>query len=67
MTGQDVRALRKSLNLNQTTFWRRVHVTQSGGSRYEAGRDIPQSMQVLLTLAYGSEQDAMAALGRLRG
>lgn len=66
MTGHDVRALRKSLGLNQTAFWRRVHVTQSGGSRYEAGRDIPQSMQVLLTLAYGSDQDAMTALNHLR-
>lgn len=66
MTGQEVQALRKSLKLNQTAFWRRVHVTQSGGSRYEAGRNIPQSMQVLLTLAYGSEKDAAAMFEQLR-
>lgn len=48
-----VRVLRKKLGLNQTEFWNRVAVTQSGGSRYEAGRAIPKPVQLLLTLAYG--------------
>jgi transcriptional regulator with XRE-family HTH domain len=45
--------LRKKLGFTQTEFWSRVAVTQSGGSRYEAGRAIPKPVQMLLTIAYG--------------
>ena len=32
---------RKKEGLNQKDFWARYGVTQSGGSRYESGRNIP--------------------------
>jgi DNA-binding transcriptional regulator YiaG len=41
---------RKKQNLNQTEFWTRFGVTQSGGSRYESGRNIPKSLAILLQL-----------------
>jgi len=39
---------RKSLGLNQSQFWETVGVTQSGGSRYETGRNIPKPVLMLL-------------------
>ncbi|MCB4361426.1 hypothetical protein KIG99_17165 [Quatrionicoccus australiensis] len=42
--------------MSQHEFWARVSVTQSGGSHYEAGRDIPKSVQYLLQIAFGSEK-----------
>ena len=41
---------RKKLNLNQKDFWTRYGVTQSGGSRYESGRNIPKPLAILLWL-----------------
>ena len=35
---------------NQTEFWQRFGCTQSGGSRYESGRDLPEPVQLLLAL-----------------
>ena len=32
--------LRKSAGMNQTEFWKKFGVTQSGGSRYESGRSM---------------------------
>lgn len=49
--------LRKKLNMNQRDFWSRVKVTQSGGSRYETGRPVPEPVQVLLALAYGTDKE----------
>lgn len=40
--------LRRSSGETQAEFWRRFGVTQSGGSRYECGREIPVSVQLLL-------------------
>ncbi|MFU2489096.1 helix-turn-helix domain-containing protein [Thauera sp. WH-1] len=57
-TGEELRALREKLGLNQTDFWARFKVTQSGGSRYESGREIPNPIQILLNLAFGSETKA---------
>lgn len=57
-TGEELRALREKLHLNQTDFWTRFQVTQSGGSRYESGREIPNPVQILLNLAFGSEAKA---------
>lgn len=42
--------LRKDFGENQETFWRRFGVTQSGGSRYESGRNIPTPIAVLVAL-----------------
>lgn len=36
--------------LNQQDFWKRYGVTQSGGSRYESGRNIPKPLAILLWL-----------------
>ena len=65
-TGDDVVALRKKLNLNQTEFWSRLGITQSGASRYESGRSIPRPVQALYVIAYGTEKQAEAAVERLR-
>lgn len=46
----DIANTRKKLNLNQTAFWSRYGVTQSGGSRYESGRAIPKPLAILLWL-----------------
>ncbi|CAG4884144.1 protein of unknown function [Georgfuchsia toluolica] len=41
---------RKKLGVNQQTFWSGLGVTQSGGSRYETGRNLPRPVALLLTL-----------------
>ncbi|MFS1823014.1 hypothetical protein ACL6T5_28585, partial [Bacillus anthracis] len=38
---KDLKAYRLSFGENQTPFWSRFLVTQSGGSRYESGWDVP--------------------------
>ena len=65
-TGEEVRALLLKLRLNQSEFWAPFQVTQSGGSRYEAGRDIPGSVQFLLNLAFGTDKKAGALVEELR-
>lgn len=65
-TSDEVRALRKKLGLNQSEFWVRLGVTQSGGSRYESGRNIPESVRVLLNLAYGAPKRASELFDWLR-
>ncbi len=62
----DVKALRQQLGLNQSQFWSKVHVTQSGGSRYENERSVPKPVQALLALAYGPEPQAKALFESLR-
>lgn len=59
-------AARQRLGINQTQFWSRVGVTQSGGSRYESGRKIPRPVQKLLAIAYGTEKQAEAMVESLR-
>ena len=46
----DIAHDRMKQNLNQTEFWARFGVTQSGGSRYESGRNIPKPLAILLWL-----------------
>jgi len=46
------RMLRNSLGLNQSEFWSRLGVTQSGGSRYENGRRMPPPVRKLLGIVY---------------
>ena len=55
-----VKNLRAKLKLNQSAFWSKLGVTQSGGSRYEAGRDIPTPVKRLFHIVYagGSHTDA---------
>jgi DNA-binding transcriptional regulator YiaG len=40
--------VRMKEGLNQGDFWKRYGVTQSGGSRYESGRNIPKPLAILL-------------------
>lgn len=44
------REARRRAGLNQASFWSRFGVTQSGGSRYESGRDIAGPTQILMVL-----------------
>jgi transcriptional regulator with XRE-family HTH domain len=47
------RDLRLSLGLNQTDFWEKVGITQSGGSRYEGGeRRVPLSLAQIIWIVY---------------
>ncbi len=46
----DIADARKKEQLNQKDFWTRYGVTQSGGSRYESGRNIPKPLAILLYL-----------------
>lgn len=62
---KDLRAYRESLGENQTTFWNRFGVTQSGGSRYESGRDLPPSVAMLVIAFFDGLLDE-GALSRLR-
>ena len=52
----DALKLRKRLGLNQSDFWRRLAVTQSGGSRYENGRSMPGPVRKLLGIVYLKEK-----------
>lgn len=61
---------RKSRHENQAVFWKRLGVTQSGGSRYENmdpehARNIPASVAILFDLVYGPKP--IAKLAKLRG
>ena len=59
----DVREIRRMLGMNQSQFWSKIGVTQSGGSRYESGRAIPRPVQALLRLVH-IEQIDVAKLKR---
>ena len=55
--------IRRKLGLNQSEFWGAVGVTQSGGSRYESGRNMPRPVRELLRLVHIEGID----LGRVKG
>lgn len=62
----DVVSYRKALGENQSMFWTRFGVTQSGGSRYESGRNMPKPVRMLATLfASGkvTDEDLLVAAG----
>lgn len=65
-TPEVIKEYRRKHKLNQSEFWSRVGVTQSGGSRYESGRSIPRPVQLLLQLAYGTPKQADEMLTWLR-
>src|ERR1700730_7816926 len=46
------REIRRRLGLNQEQFWTQIGVTQSGGSRYESGREMPKPVRELLRLVH---------------
>lgn len=56
----DPKEYRKTLGEVQSVFWGRFGIGQSVGSRYEAGREIPETVAMLAAmyaLGYVSEDD----------
>ena len=51
------REIRLRLSLNQQEFWGQIGVTQSGGSRYESGRNMPKPVRELLRLVHVDQID----------
>jgi len=55
--------IRRKLGLNQSEFWGKIGVTQSGGSRYESGRNMPRPVRELLRLVHVEGIDLNRAKG----
>jgi transcriptional regulator with XRE-family HTH domain len=53
----DPREIRQRLGLNQDQFWTKIGVTQSGGSHYESGREMPKPVRELLRLVHVEQID----------
>jgi hypothetical protein len=65
-----VQESRKLSGLNQSIYWARFGVTQSGGSRYESGRHIPKPTSMLMWLRESgriSDHDLADALKATKG
>lgn len=62
-TIKNPREIRRQLGMNQSEFWHRVGVTQSGGSRYESGRNMPKPVRELVRLVHIEQLD-LAAIKR---
>lgn len=65
-TGADARRLRRKRSMNQLEFWSPLGVTQSGGSRYESGQNMPRATLLLLNLVYGGNNASSRLLSHLR-
>ncbi len=63
---EELKTFRYQHRMNQTEFWSPIGVTQSAGSRYESGRNIPVPTQTLLLLIYGAPRRAEQELEKLR-
>ena len=65
---EDLKAYRTKQGMIQAPFWSRFGVTQSGGSRYESGRDMPDPLKMLFWLrlneriTYADLTDALKAI-----
>lgn len=64
---KNYREMRRKLDLNQSAFWGKIGITQSGGCRYETGRRVPESARLLAAIAYGTDKEALAEYLKLRG
>ena len=53
----DAREIRRKLGLNQQQCWSPLGVTQSGGSPYESGRNMPKPVRELLRLVHVEQVD----------
>lgn len=62
----EIRAFRKKKGMNQLEFWAPLGITQSAGSRYETGRNIPAPVRILLHLAYAPDDRAQRLSAVLR-
>ena len=68
VTGDQARTERLKRRMNQSDFWTKLGITQSGASRYESGRNIPKPTQKLLRIAYlSTEAQAAKLVAELRG
>lgn len=65
ITGAEAKAKRIKLGLSQTEFWHPLAVSQSGSSRYESGRDIPEPVQMLYLIRYGTAKQSQAMIEKL--
>ena len=61
----NAREKRRKLGLNQIEFWGPIGVNQSVASRYERERRIPNSVQALLVLRYGTPTQKKKMLAEL--
>lgn len=52
LSAETLRELRIARRESQTKFWRRFGVTQSRGSRFELGTEIPPSIAILIKLYF---------------
>ncbi len=50
ITAEELRKFRRSRHESQGMFWARFGVTQSRGSRFEKGAEIPRPVAILLEL-----------------
>lgn len=55
LTGEALAETRRKSGLNQFDFWQRFGVTQSGGSRYESGRGLPNPAKILMALYFAGK------------
>ncbi len=53
MNAEELRKFRRSRHESQGMFWARFGVTQSRGSRFEKGAEIPKPVLILLELYLG--------------
>jgi DNA-binding transcriptional regulator YiaG len=65
-SSEEIKAFRRKNGMNQSAFWGRIGVTQSGGSRYESERNIPVPVQLLLHIAYAPADRADRLVEHLR-
>ncbi|MCP9759536.1 transcriptional regulator [Aquitalea sp. S1-19] len=56
-TIKNPREIRRKIGQNQQQFWSAIGVTQSGGSRYESGRNMPKPVRELLRLVHIEQID----------
>lgn len=65
LDGPAAKQLREAAGLTQKDFWTQFGVTQSGGSRYEQGQQIPKPLRILIFASYvaGVRLDASSATG----
>lgn len=66
-TSESARIRRAVLDQDQRSFWTRLGVTQSAGSRYESGRGVHKPLAILFALVHTlDDKGAHAALDLLR-
>ena len=66
---ENIKVYRMSTGRNQSEFWCRLGVTQSGSSRYENGRRMPPPLAILVWLCENGaiDENALAAAKRAVG